>query len=59
VAGELWANTAFVAPDWPDLEDVVMWLDEYPKVAQGIVRVQRELLVGGRGDFSPAAEACY
>lgn len=52
------ANIVFVSPDWSDLEDTVHWLEEHPKVAEGIARRQRELFVGG-GYFSPAAEACY
>lgn len=52
------ANMVFVAPDWADLEDVVGWLEENPKVAEGIARRQRETFVEG-GYFSPAAETCY
>ncbi|KAK3937904.1 lactation elevated protein 1 [Diplogelasinospora grovesii] len=52
------ANIVFVSPDWSDLEDTVAWLEENPKVAEGIARRQRELFVGG-GYFSPAAETCY
>nr|CAD79685.1 hypothetical protein [Neurospora crassa] len=52
------ANIVFVSPDWSDLEDTIHWLEEHPKVAEGIARRQRELFVGG-GYFSPAAEACY
>lgn len=52
------ANIVFVAPDWSDLEDTLVWLEEHPKVAEGIAQRQRELFVGG-GYFSPAAEACY
>ncbi|KAK3492476.1 uncharacterized protein B0T23DRAFT_404542 [Neurospora hispaniola] len=52
------ANIVFVSPDWSDLEDTIHWLEEHPKVAEGIARRQRKLFVGG-GYFSPAAEACY
>ncbi len=52
------ANIVFVAPDWSDLEDVIAWLEDHPKVAQGIASRQRETFVG-RGYFSPAAEVCY
>ncbi|KAK3956793.1 hypothetical protein QBC32DRAFT_394474 [Pseudoneurospora amorphoporcata] len=52
------ANIVFVSPDWSDLEDTIHWLEEHPKVAEGIARRQRELFVGG-GYFSPAAETCY
>ncbi|KAK3503639.1 hypothetical protein B0T13DRAFT_493375 [Neurospora crassa] len=52
------ANIVFVSPDWSDLEDTIHWLEEHPKVAEGMARRQRELFVGG-GYFSPAAEACY
>lgn len=52
------ANIIFVAPDWSDLEDVIMWLEDNPKTAEGIARRQRETFVGG-GYFSPAAETCY
>lgn len=52
------ANMVFVAPDWGDLEDVIRWLEEHPKVAEGIARRQRETFVDG-GYFSPAAETCY
>ncbi len=55
-AGE--ANMVFVAPDWSDLRDTVRWLEEHPRVAEGIATRQRDLFVGG-GYFSPAAEACY
>lgn len=52
------ANAVFVKPDWSDLEDVVHWLEEHPREAQGIARRQRETFVGG-GYLSPAAEMCY
>lgn len=52
------ANIVFVSPDWSNLEDTIHWLEEHPKVAEGIARRQRELFVGG-GYFSPAAEVCY
>ncbi|KAK5661650.1 hypothetical protein OQA88_9750 [Cercophora sp. LCS_1] len=52
------ANMVFVSKDWSDLEDTISWLEEHPKVAEGIAKRQRELFVGG-GYFSPAAEACY
>lgn len=52
------ANIVFVAPDWSDLEDVIRWLEDNPKMAEGIARRQRETFVGG-GYFSPAAETCY
>lgn len=52
------ANMVFVAPDWADLADVVGWLEENPKVAEGIARRQRETFVEG-GYFSTAAEMCY
>lgn len=52
------ANIVFVSPDWSDLEDTIHWLEDHPKVAEGIARRQRELFAGG-GYFSPAAEACY
>lgn len=52
------ANAVFVKPDWSDLEDVVNWLEEHPKEAEGIARRQRETFVDG-GYFSPAAETCY
>ncbi|KAJ9156555.1 O-glucosyltransferase rumi [Pleurostoma richardsiae] len=52
------ANIVFVAPDWSDLEQTVMWLEAHPKVAAGIASRQREMFVGG-GYFSPAAETCY
>ena len=52
------ANIVFVAPDWSDLEDTVLWLEAHPRAAQGIASRQRDLFAGG-GYFSPAAEACY
>ncbi|KAK3316712.1 glycosyl transferase family 90-domain-containing protein [Apodospora peruviana] len=52
------ANIIFVAPDWSDLGETIAWLEDHPRVAEGIARRQRELFVGG-GYFSPAAEACY
>lgn len=52
------ANIVFVRPDWSDLQDVIMWLEGHPDVAEGIARRQREMFAGG-GYFSPAAEACY
>lgn len=52
------ANIVFVRPDWSDLEDVIMWLEDHPDVAEGIARRQREMFAGG-GYYSPAAEACY
>ncbi|KAK0701475.1 glycosyl transferase family 90-domain-containing protein [Apiosordaria backusii] len=52
------ANIVFVKPDWSDLEETVRWLEENPKIAEGIATRQRELFVGG-GYFSRAAEACY
>lgn len=52
------ANAVFVKPDWSDLEDVVHWLEEHPREAEGIARRQRETFVDG-GYFSPAAEMCY
>lgn len=52
------ANAVFVKPDWSDLEDVIQWLEEHPREAEGIARRQRETFVDG-GYFSPAAEMCY
>lgn len=52
------ANAVFVKPDWSDLEDVINWLEENPREAEGIARRQRETFVDG-GCFSPAAEMCY
>lgn len=52
------ANAVFVKPDWSDLEDVIHWLEEHPREAEGIARRQRETFVDG-GYFSPAAEMCY
>lgn len=52
------ANIVFVAQDWSDLEETIAWLEEHPRIAEGIARRQRELFVGG-GYFSPAAEVCY
>ncbi|KAK9426183.1 hypothetical protein SUNI508_12544 [Seiridium unicorne] len=52
------ANMIFVAPDWSDLEAVVLWLEDHPKVAESVARRQRETFYGG-GYLSPAAEACY
>lgn len=52
------ANIVFVAPDWSDLEDTIGWLEDHPRVAEGIARRQRDMFVGG-GYFSPAAEVCY
>ncbi|KAH6652764.1 hypothetical protein BKA67DRAFT_518850 [Truncatella angustata] len=52
------ANMVFVAPDWSDLEAVVLWLEKNPKVAEGIARRQRETFHGG-GYLSSAAEMCY
>ncbi|KAK3995763.1 O-glucosyltransferase rumi [Cladorrhinum sp. PSN332] len=52
------ANMVFVNKDWSDLGATVKWLEEHPKIAEGIARRQRELFVGG-GYFSPAAETCY
>ncbi|KAI0427166.1 glycosyl transferase family 90-domain-containing protein [Xylaria sp. FL1042] len=52
------ANVVFVAPDWSDLEDTVLWLENHPDIAAGIARRQRELSVG-RGYISPAMETCY
>jgi hypothetical protein len=52
------ANAVFVAPDWSDLERTVKWLEDNPRVAEGIAARQRETFVG-RGYLSPAAEACY
>jgi hypothetical protein len=52
------ANIVFVAPDWSDLEDTVLWLEKNPKVASGIAKRQRDLFAGG-GYFSQAAEVCY
>ena len=52
------ANIVFVAPDWSDLEETILWLEAHPKVAEGIAMRQREQFVGG-GYFSPAAETCY
>ncbi|ROV95709.1 hypothetical protein VMCG_07585 [Cytospora schulzeri] len=52
------ANLVFVKPDWSDLEDVIMWLENHPDVAEGIARRQRDMFAGG-GYFSPAAEVCY
>ena len=52
------ANIVFVAPDWSDLEDTIAWLEDHPKIAEGIARRQRALFVDG-GYFSPAAEVCY
>jgi hypothetical protein len=52
------ANLVFVASDWSDLESVVGWLENHPRVAEGIAARQRELFVGG-GYLSPAAEVCY
>ena len=51
-------DRSFVAPDWSDLEDTVLWLEQNPRAAQGIARRQRDLFAGG-GYFSPAAEVCY
>lgn len=52
------ANIVFVAPDWSDLEDTIGWLEDHPRVAEGIARRQRDMFVG-TGYFSPAAEVCY
>lgn len=52
------ANIVFVAPDWSDLEETVVWLEAHPDVAAGIARRQRETFVEG-GYHSPAAETCY
>ncbi|KAJ9132505.1 O-glucosyltransferase rumi, partial [Coniochaeta hoffmannii] len=52
------ANAVFVAPDWSDLERTVRWLEDNPRVAEGIAARQREVFVG-RGYLSPAAEVCY
>jgi hypothetical protein len=52
------ANVIFVDPDWKDLEATVMWLRDHPKIAEGIARRQREVVVE-RGFLSQAAEVCY
>lgn len=52
------ANAVFVKPDWSDLEDVIHWLEEHPREAEGIAKRQRETFANG-GYFSPAAEMCY
>jgi hypothetical protein len=52
------ANIVFVAPDWSDLEATVAWLEEHPRIAEGIAQRQRALFEDG-GYFSPAAEMCY
>lgn len=52
------ANIVFVAPDWSDLKETVVWLEAHPDVAAGIARRQRETFVEG-GYHSPAAETCY
>ncbi|ROW07604.1 hypothetical protein VPNG_06825 [Cytospora leucostoma] len=52
------ANIVFVRPDWSDLEDVILWLEDHLDVGEGIARRQRDLFAGG-GYYSPAAEVCY
>jgi hypothetical protein len=47
-----------VAPDWSDLESVVGWLENHPRVAEDIAKRQRDLFVGG-GYLSPAAKVCH
>lgn len=48
----------FVDPDWKDLEATVMWLGGHPKIAEGIAKRQRQMVVE-RGFLSQAAEVCY
>ncbi|KAI1420430.1 glycosyl transferase family 90-domain-containing protein [Xylaria sp. FL1777] len=52
------ANAVFISPDWSDLEDIVLWLEDHPDVAAGIARRQRDLFVR-KGYISPAMETCY
>lgn len=52
------ANMIFLASDWSDLEELVVWLEKHPAVAAGVARRQRETYYGG-GYLSPAAEVCY
>ncbi|OTB00653.1 hypothetical protein M426DRAFT_75656 [Hypoxylon sp. CI-4A] len=52
------ANMVFVAPDWSDLESTVEWLEQHPRIAEGIARRQRALF-DGAGYLSVAAENCY
>ncbi|KAK7746464.1 hypothetical protein SLS53_002423 [Cytospora paraplurivora] len=52
------ANIVFVRPDWSDLEDVILWLEDHADVGEGIARRQRDMFAGG-GYYSPAAEVCY
>lgn len=50
------ANIIFVDALWADLEATVQWLEENPKVAEGIAKRQREMFVGY---MTTAAEVCY
>ena len=43
----------FVRGDWGDLGAMFKWLEEYPVIAEGIARRQRELFVGRGGILVP------
>jgi hypothetical protein len=52
------ANAIYVAPDWKDLESVIMYLKKNPQLAQEIAQRSRAAVIK-KHYLSAAAEMCY